>query len=103
MTGGGSGIGEATARMLALHGCAVAIADINPAAARRVAEEVEQAGNVALAVAMDVTKAEQVLTAVGRAADRPDHPDIIVSNAGIVLAGNLIDIDMKDWQLSFRG
>lgn len=54
VTGGGSGIGEAIAKTLAEAGAAVAIADLSPQAAERVAKEIEASGGRALGVTMNI-------------------------------------------------
>lgn len=56
VTGGGSGIGAATARLLAAHGAAVAVTDIDAAAAAQVAKEIGDAGGTASAYALDVAE-----------------------------------------------
>lgn len=83
VTGGGSGIGEGIARRLARDGAAVLVADINGEAASRVAAEIEAAGGRAAAMAMDVTREEEVEAAVAEAERRFGRLRIAVCNAGI--------------------
>ena len=87
VTGGGSGIGEATSRELVRAGAFVWIADINLAAAETLAASL----GTARAVRMDVTNAESIDAA---AAQLPGL-DILVNNAGIGHVGSIATTDRK--------
>lgn len=78
VTGGGQGIGEAVCRRLAAAGARVAVFDLNPESARRVAQ---QAGGVALPG--DVTAEQDVAGAVAAVERDLGRLDILVNNAGI--------------------
>ena len=60
VTGGGGGIGAATAQLFAQHGAHVVIADIDPELARRTADQITTSGGSALATVTDVRDADQV-------------------------------------------
>jgi NAD(P)-dependent dehydrogenase (short-subunit alcohol dehydrogenase family) len=81
VTGGGSGLGEATARALAAKGARVAILDVGLARAEQVAAEL---GGIALKC--DVSSADDAEAAVGRAANELGEPRILVNCAGIAIA-----------------
>jgi NAD(P)-dependent dehydrogenase (short-subunit alcohol dehydrogenase family) len=81
VTGGGSGLGEATARALAAKGARVAILDVGLARAEQVAAEL---GGIALQC--DVSSAESAEAAVATAASRLGEPRILVNCAGIAIA-----------------
>jgi len=83
VTGAGSGIGEACAKAFAGRGARVVIADIDLAAARRVAGEVEAAGGAASAVQADVASPESVEAMVRHATETYGGLDVAVNNAGI--------------------
>ncbi len=85
ITGAGSGIGAATARLIAARGAAVALVDVAYEAARSVALQIERSGSRARAVACDVSKADQVEAAVASTVDAFGGLDIVVANAGIQL------------------
>src|SRR5215207_3916947 len=70
VTGGGSGIGEASAKLLAQRGASVLVSDIDPAAAERVASEIEAAGGRAAANRTDVADSDQVEAMVAAAVER---------------------------------
>ena len=85
VTGGASGLGAATARLLAAKGAKVAILDQNLAAAETVAREI---GGIALAC--DVTDAKAAEIAVAEAAARQGSPRILVNCAGIGPAERIV-------------
>jgi len=83
VTGAGQGIGRAIALRLAGQGAAVAVNDLDPAAAKDTAEEIEAAGSPALALAADVADPDQVEGMVGAALGKWGRIDILVNNAGV--------------------
>lgn len=87
ITGGGSGLGAATARLLAENGARVLIADVNTAAGARVAAELGQA---ACFVKTDVTSAESVQMAVNTALDTFGGLHGLVNCAGIAMAEKVL-------------
>ena len=83
VTGGAGGIGRATVLAFAREGAKVAVADLNEAAARAVAEEVNAAGGEAIAIAVDVTRETQVVQMVEAVVKQFGRLDIAFNNAGI--------------------
>jgi NAD(P)-dependent dehydrogenase (short-subunit alcohol dehydrogenase family) len=83
VTGGGGGIGRATALAYAREGAKVAVADINGNAARDVAEAISALGGETIALATDVSSSEQVLAMVEQVVARFGRLDIAFNNAGI--------------------
>ena len=97
VTGAGSGIGRSLAILLAKRGALVHAADIDEASAEAVAREIRAAGGRAQAHAVDVADAD----AVGRLADlvfAAGPVDLLFSNAGIGLAGEVTDTTLSDWR-----
>ena len=84
VTGGGSGIGLATARLLASRGAKVAVLDLKP-------------GDEFTGVAADVTDDASVRVAVDTAAGRLGGIDILVNNAGIGSIGTVADNPDEEW------
>ena len=80
VTGGGSGMGAETARMLASEGCKVSLWDINTNAAQTVAEDIG-----ALCVACDVTSSESVEEALNKSRQAHGPARILVNCAGILI------------------
>lgn len=81
VTGGGRGIGAATARLLARRGAAVAVAARTGEEIEAVAEEIQAAGGAALAVEMDVSDEESVAAGFGRVRSELGPVTILVNNA----------------------
>ncbi len=96
VTGGASGIGEATVRVLAAAGAHVYIADLHLESARKLAAELGP--DAATAVKMDVADADSVAAGF-REIDRLDY---LVNNAGIGHVGSIEECDLSDWQKLFR-
>ena len=89
VTGGGSGIGEATARLMAAEGASVVVADINRAAGERVARELTSA----VAVEVDVTDERSVICMFELAVESFGGFDVLHNNATDSSA-NALDIDI---------
>ncbi|MGK5556414.1 bifunctional aldolase/short-chain dehydrogenase [Actinomadura kijaniata] len=98
VTGGGSGIGAATARRLAAEGACVVVADRDVAAAGKVAAGLGTA-DTAVAVGVDVTDEEQVTAAVRAAVLAFGGVDLVVNNAGLSVSRPLLETTAADWDL----
>ncbi|GLU30178.1 3-hydroxybutyrate dehydrogenase [Trinickia caryophylli] len=98
VTGAASGIGKEIALTLAAQGAALAIADINLAAAQTVADEIAKAGGKAIAVAMDVTDEASVTHGIDTVAEKFGSVDILVSNAGIQIVNPIENYAFSDWK-----
>jgi NAD(P)-dependent dehydrogenase (short-subunit alcohol dehydrogenase family) len=88
VTGGGSGLGRATAAKLAALGAKVAILDINVEAAARVAAKIG-----GIAIACDVVDADATAAAIGQARDRFGPARILINCAGIAPARRVVGRD----------
>ena len=83
VTGAGSGIGEATAKLFAQHQAKVVVSDINLVHAERVVAEIIEGDGKAIAVQTDVTQYEQVEMLIQKAVETFGQLDVLVNNAGI--------------------
>jgi rhamnulose-1-phosphate aldolase/alcohol dehydrogenase len=99
ITGGGSGIGAATARAMAKEGAEVAILDRDEEAAKAVAKKI---GGKALAVACDVTDPASVRAAFDKVVSKFGGVDIVVSNAGAAWQGAIGKVDDETLRKSFE-
>ena len=99
VTGGGRGIGAATALRLAREGAAVAVSDLDLEPAQEVAGQVQAAGGTALALACDVRFPQEVNRMFQETAEKLGRLDILVTSAG-VLRDNLVHkMSEEDWDL----
>jgi 3-oxoacyl-[acyl-carrier protein] reductase len=99
VTGGGSGIGRATALLFAREGADVAIFDLNEAAAQDTADAVRSLGRRSLALAGDVSRADQVTRAVAQAWGAFQRIDVLVNNAGVTRDVTIRKMSEADWDL----
>jgi NAD(P)-dependent dehydrogenase (short-subunit alcohol dehydrogenase family) len=88
ITGAGAGIGREAARLFAREGAAVAVADLNAAAAEATVAEIVAAGGRALAIAVDVADPASVAAMVTMAERAFGGVDTLFNNAGVMLGGD---------------
>jgi 2-keto-3-deoxy-L-fuconate dehydrogenase len=102
VTGAGSGIGEAIARLFAQQGAQVIVADLLVASAERVAASITDLGGGAQALPLDVADEPQVRAAFEDVVDRYGRLDILVNNAGISHVGNILETSLEEWERVLR-
>ena len=90
ITGAGSGIGEAIARLFAQQGAQVIIADLQSDAAERVTNSIIESGGVAYALLLDVADEIQVCKGFADVAEQYGRLDILVNNAGVSHVGTIL-------------
>jgi rhamnose utilization protein RhaD (predicted bifunctional aldolase and dehydrogenase)/NAD(P)-dependent dehydrogenase (short-subunit alcohol dehydrogenase family) len=99
ITGGGSGIGAATAKAMARQGAEIALLERDEESADRVAAEI---GGHADGIACDVTDAKSVRAAFDEIVERFGGVDIVVSNAGAAWQGRIGEVDEETLRRSFE-
>ncbi len=97
VTGGGRGIGRATALELARLGADVVVAELDKAGAERTAGEVSALGRKSLAMATDVTRRNDLAAMVERTKAELGRIDVLVNNAGIYRAAAPLDVTEEHW------
>lgn len=98
ITGASSGIGEATARLLAARGARLVVAARRVDRLEALADTLRSDGAAAVAVAADVSRRDDVQRIVDTALDEFGRLDVLVNNAGISAIGPLGDGDVAGWQ-----
>ncbi len=98
VTGAGSGIGRATATLLARLGATLHVADLDGDSAERVAHEISASGGQATPHVIDVTDAEAVEGLAEAAYAAQGRVDILHNNAGIGHAGPVEETSLEDWR-----
>ncbi len=96
VTGAASGIGAATARVLAREGAGLVLTDIDGTAGAALAEDM-----CGVYLHHDVSE-EDGWSDVIAAAERLGRLDIMVANAGIAVMGSVVDMSLKDWRRQMR-
>ena len=102
VTGAGSGIGEAIARLFASQGAVVLVADVRSDAAESVGAAIRDAGGSALAMQLDVADEAQVTARFQEVRTTHGRFDILVNNAGVSHVGNLLETTVEEWDRVMR-
>ena len=103
VTGGGRGIGKATALALAQQGADVAIADLDEPLARESAQAVSDAGRRGMPVQVDISDQASVQALVSSVLEKWERIDILVNSAGICGYHTVVeDITEEEWDLTMN-
>ena len=97
ITGGGRGIGEATAKKFIKEGAKIVIADINQEDIERTVEEIREMGGEVEGIYVDVTKMESVNRMIEFTLEKFGMLDILVNNAGITMDATLLKMTEDQW------
>ncbi|GAA3263144.1 SDR family oxidoreductase [Nonomuraea helvata] len=97
ITGASSGIGEATARLLAERGAAVVLGARRTRRLDEIARDIRDRGGRAVTRAVDVSRREDLEGLVGNAVTEFGRLDVLVGNAGIAKIGPVADLDVDGW------
>jgi NAD(P)-dependent dehydrogenase (short-subunit alcohol dehydrogenase family) len=98
VTGAASGIGKALSLAFAARGANVVLADVEANALQSVRSEVEAAGAQAVSLTTDVTDEGQLEALADVAWERFGAVHVVCNNAGVLVRGNLLDAQRKDWE-----
>lgn len=101
ITGASSGLGEATARHLASQGAKVVLGARRVDRLQSLVADIEAAGGQALAIATDVTSAEQVAALIDGAVQRFGRVDVLVNNAGLMAIAPMDEVKVDEWSRMF--
>jgi len=107
VTGGGSGIGEAIARLFAKQGAQVIVLDLDPKAAEATCESIQAEGGHADSLTCDIANSDQVAEVFARIVAARQRIDILVNNAGIAHVGTIeqtTDADLDElYRVNVKG
>ena len=101
VTGGGSGIGRATASLLADQGAQVAVVDIRTPTAETLAEELCKKGGSAISIGCDVGSEDDVKRTVGQVVSKWGKINIVVNNAASFVQKG-VDATSDEWQAAWK-
>ncbi|MFB5265274.1 SDR family oxidoreductase [Paenibacillus enshidis] len=97
ITGASSGIGEATAKLLAANGAKVVLAARREERLQQIVDEIREAGGEAVSFQADVVSAEAMRKLAQFAMDRYGRVDVLVNNAGIMPVSQLSELRVEEW------
>src|SRR5689334_9628110 len=98
VTGAGSGIGRATAILMAQEGATVVVTDMNAQAAEQAAGEIRDGGGIATAVRLDVAGDSAWVAAMETILTRHQRLDVLVNNAGVSFAKPIAEMTVSEWR-----
>lgn len=98
VTGASSGIGEATARVLALQGAAVALVARRSERIEALGGEIADSGGTALPIEADVADRERAEAAVAHTVAELGRLDVVINNAGVMLLGPMLEAPVEEWE-----
>ncbi len=99
VTGGAQGLGQAICQRLANEGCHVAVADLNEEKAIQTAGEISTSTDRrAIAIKVDISNEAQVEAMVARTVQEFGRLDILIANAGILIAEDIIEFPAEKWR-----
>jgi len=93
ITGAGSGIGQATARLFAAEGAQLVVADVDVRGARSTVAGIRKSGGAAVAEHVDVTDEQETVALAAKVARRFKRIDVLFNNAGISGVGDLLETE----------
>jgi len=97
VTGGGSGIGQATSLLFSRHGARVIVLDRNDKAAQDVAETIRKEGGQATALCANVASSSDLSAAFGQVRRETPKVDILVNSAGIYHYKTATELEEREW------
>lgn len=101
VTGGGGGIGRATALAFAAEGARVAVVDIDAAAAEATVAQIRSVGGTAVALPADVASEADIQRVVAATREAFGTIDVVFNNAGIIRRTTVTELTVEEWDRVF--
>jgi NAD(P)-dependent dehydrogenase (short-subunit alcohol dehydrogenase family) len=98
VTGGGGGMGRADAMLLAKEGAKIVVTDLDEAAVKNVAGEINSQGGKAVSIKHDVASETDWSTVLRKTLEEFGKLDVLVNNAGVILYKKIEDISLSEWR-----
>ena len=98
VTGGALGLGQATAILLAREGARVVITDVKEDEGRQTAERIATAGGEGIFLQHDVSREDDWTRVIDETMTRFGRLDVLVNNAGVLLAGDVEHTTLEQWR-----
>jgi 3(or 17)beta-hydroxysteroid dehydrogenase len=98
VTGGGGGLGKATAMLLAKEGAVVVVTDLDESAAESTANEIRARGSATLSLKHDVTSETEWNSVIQRTREEFGKLDVLVNNAGVIFYKKITDTSLAEWR-----
>ena len=97
ITGGGDGIGQASAVLFAKEGASVVIADMDPTRGMKTVDMIKNQNGESMFVEVDISKEDSIKNMVKKVVDAYGRIDILVNSAGILVEATVINTTIEDW------
>ena len=97
ITGGGDGLGQASAVLFAKEGASVVVADMDPARGMKTVDMIKNQNGEAMFVEVNVSKEDSVKNMVEKVVDAYGRIDILVNSAGIFIEATVLNTSVEDW------
>ena len=98
VTGGASGLGKSSAKLLAREGAKIVVSDIDEEGGKKVVQQIKEDGGEAIFIKQDVAKEDEWKNVIETTLETYGKLHILANSAGIGLGGTVEDVTLEDWK-----